>query len=55
MYNVYYSGVAKGGVAVHPWRHFYGGGNMGYVVGQGPPTFLNMRATSRVPINAKGY
>jgi len=28
------NGVAKGGgVAVRPWRHFYGGGTMGYAVG----------------------
>ena len=44
----------RGGGAVRPWWHFYGGGNMGYVVDQGPPIFLNMRATFRVPINAKG-
>jgi len=31
------SGVAKGGGgAVRPWRHFYGGGTMGYVVGYKP-------------------
>jgi len=23
-------GVAKGGGAVRPWRHFYGGGTTGY-------------------------
>jgi len=28
------SGVAKGGRgAVRPWRHFYGGGTMGYAAG----------------------
>ena len=30
------SGVAKGGGgggAVRPWRHFYGGGTIGYAVG----------------------
>ena len=28
------SGVAKGGGGVvHSWRHFYGGGTMGYAVG----------------------
>jgi len=30
MNNVFRSGVAKGWGAVRPWRHFYGGGTMGY-------------------------
>jgi len=31
-----YIGVAKAGWTVRPWRHFCGGGTMGYAVGYKP-------------------